>query len=330
MDALVEIAALSCEPRRRDRGEGRGRCKRDEDEDAAPHSSVVAAESCDLTKNSQEPVYDRVIATLAAFAAAAALLPGFTPYAAGRSGGAVLTGVFPGGERPGYVYLPPGFTPQRRYPVLYLLHGMPGSPSEYLAGTDLTDWADTEIAAGAVGAFIAVLPAAGPDRDYNGEWAGPLENEIVDRLVPWIDAHLPTIATARGRVIAGLSAGGYGAVDIGLRHPNLFGTIEAWSAYFRPLHDGPFKHASRATLDANDPTILAPVEARLLHRAGTRFFLSSGPAHSHWFKPADTIAFDRELRAAGLPVRYHLYTRRQGEWRAQLDTGLHWAFAPPR
>jgi enterochelin esterase-like enzyme len=269
------------------------------------------------------------VGTLAALAAAAALLPGFSPSATGPAGGMVLTGVYPGTQRAGYLYLPPGFGGAARYPVVYLLHGMPGSPSEYLAGTDLAAWADREVAAGSIRPFIAVLPAAGPDRNYNGEWAGPLERALVDRDIPFVDHHLPTIATARGRVIAGLSAGGFGAADIGLRHPRLFGAIEAWSAYFQPLHDGPFKHASRATLAANDPTLLAPSESTLLRGLGTRLFLSSGPAHSHWFKPAETLAFARELRAASLPVSYHLYASLKGEWRSQLDTGLAWALRRP-
>ena len=263
--------------------------------------------------------------TLATLVAAAALLPGFAQAASGPSGGAVLTGTFPNEQRPGFVYLPPGFTRSRAYPVVYLLHGMPGSPSEYLSGTDLAAWADSEIASGEIEPFIAVLPAAGPDRDYNGEWAGAIAAPLVHDIVPWIDAHLPTVATAQGRVIAGLSAGGYGAVDLGLRHPDLFGTIEAWSAYFRPLHDGPFKHASRATLAANDPTKLAPGLAATLRHDHTRFFLSTGPGHSHWFKPEQTLAFTRELRKVGVAVRYHAYANAHGEWRAQLDTGLAWA-----
>jgi enterochelin esterase-like enzyme len=258
-------------------------------------------------------------------AAAAALLPGFSHFANGPAGGVVETGVLPGEQRPGFVYLPPGFTRARRYPVVYLLHGMPGSPSEYLDGTDLAAWADAQIAAGSIRPFIAVLPAAGPDRGYNGEWAGPVSAALVDDVVPWIDANLPTVASRRGRVIAGLSAGGFGAVDIALRHPDLFGAVEAWSAYFRPLRDGPFRHASRRALAANDPTKLAPALAATLHRAGTRFFLSTGPGHSHWFKPAQTLAFARELRDLGVPVRYHAYANAKGEWRAQLDTGLTWA-----
>ncbi len=266
--------------------------------------------------------------SLVSILAAASLLPGFTPYAAGPEGGSVQTGTFPGEQRPGFLYLPPGFSRSHRYPVVYLLHGMPGSPSEYLVGTDLATWADTEIGNGTIRPFIAVLPAAGPRPQYNGEWAGGLAAALVHEIVPWIDARLPTIAAPRGRVIAGLSAGGFGAVDIGLRHPQLFGAIEAWSAYFSPLHDGPFRHAPTAVLSANDPTKLAPVLARTLRRDHTRFFLSTGPGHSHWFKPRQTLEFARELRNLGVPASYHAYANARGEWRAQFDTGLAWALQP--
>jgi enterochelin esterase-like enzyme len=253
---------------------------------------------------------------LAMLVTATTLLPGFVPH------DGVLRGVFPGEARPGYVYLPPGFTTTARYPVVYLLHGMPGDPTEYLAGTDLAGWADAAIASGSVPPFIAVLPAAGRDAHYNGEWAGTQSAALVQRIVPWIDTHLPTIATPKGRVIAGLSAGGYGAVDIALRHPGLFGTVESWSGYFRPLRDGPFKHASQKVLAANDPTKIAAAA----RGTGMRFFLSSGPAHSHWFKPAETLGFAHELEALGVPVNYRTYTSARGEWRAQLDAGLTWAF----
>ena len=260
--------------------------------------------------------------------AVALLLPGFTPVTVGQSGGSLQTGVMPGTERPGYVYLPPGFSTRSRYPVVYLLHGMPGSPSEYVGGTALLQWADAEIAAGRVHPFNAVLPAAGRDSRYNGEWAGPWEAALVDRVVPWVDASLPTDATPGGRILAGLSAGGFGAADIGLRHPGLFGTIEAWGAYFAPLHDGPFDHAPAALLAANDPVLLARRERPLLRRLGTRFFLSTGPAHSHWFRPAQTAAFARELTALGLSVRTLTLATARGEWRSQVDAGLAWALAP--
>lgn len=258
--------------------------------------------------------------------AALSLLPGFRPALTGPNGGAVLAGTFPGGERPGYVYLPPAFTTAKRYPVVYLLHGMRGSPSEYLYGTQLVQFADRGIAGGTLKPFIVVIPAAGPNRDYNGEWAGQWEQNVVHAVVPWVDAHLPTIRGPAGRVLAGLSAGGYGAADIGLRNPSVFGTIESWGGYFHPLHDGPFKHADAATLRANNPVLVARTSPAV---RGLAFFLSSGPGHSHWFAPAETFAFARELRGLGARVATLWHPAKQGEWRDQLAAGLTWALKAP-
>ncbi|HEY7397256.1 MAG TPA: alpha/beta hydrolase-fold protein [Gaiellaceae bacterium] len=256
----------------------------------------------------------------------ALLLPGFTQVQTGPDGGRVLSGVFPGELRPGLVYLPPGYSAAGRYPVVYLLHGMPGSPSEYPSGTGLVRFADDAIATGTLRPFIGILPAAGPDDRYNGEWAGPWEAGLVGEIVPWVDAHLPTSADAADRVIAGLSAGGFGAVNIALRHPGLFGAVESWSGYFAPLRDGPFRHATRGVLAANDPILLARSDAEVLRRNAVRFFLSTGPAHSHWFTPAQTSDFARELRGLGVDVTYRAYASAKHEYGRQLDAGLDFAF----
>jgi enterochelin esterase-like enzyme len=255
----------------------------------------------------------------------ALILPGFTQVQTGPAGGRVLSGMFPGELRPGLVYLPPGFSTARRYPVVYLLHGMPGSPNEYPAGTGLVNFADESITTGSLRPFIGILPAAGPDDRYNGEWAGPWETGLVDGIVPWVDAELPTLPDRQDRMIGGLSAGGFGAVNIALRHPDLFGTVESWSGYFAPLRDGPFKNAKRSVLAANDPTLTIRAEAALLRREGVRFFLSTGPAHSHWFRPQQTADFTRELRDLGLDVSYHFYSTKKGEYGTQLAAGLGFA-----
>jgi enterochelin esterase-like enzyme len=264
---------------------------------------------------------------LLAALATAVLLPGFTPVTTEPSGGQLLSGQFPGLPRAGLVYLPPGFDPTRRYPVVYLLHGLPGSPSEYIGGTSLGSFADSEISAGRVQPFIAVIPAAGETASYGGEWAGRWERALVRDVLPWVDANLPTVASPAGRVIAGLSAGGFGAIDIALRHPALFGAAESWSGYFTPLRDDPFTHADATTLAENDPVTLAPAEAAQLRAAGTRFFVSTGPYHSRLIEPGSTLAFARELRALHLAVSYRRFPNQSGEWTDQIDAGLEWAFA---
>ena len=263
-----------------------------------------------------------VLATIAAIFA----LPGFTPVAGEPDGGRLLQGTFPGTARAGYVYLPPGFDPAQRYPVVYLLHGMPGSPSEYPDGTQLGAFADAAIADGTLRPFIGVMPAAGTTPGYNGEWAGEWASALVDRVLPWVDRRLPTVASPAGRVIAGLSAGGYGAVDIALRHPNLFGAVESWSGYFQPLHDGPFKHAPATTLAANDPVLIVQREARTLRDDRVRFFVSTGPAHSHWIPRGTAQRFANELARLGLSTTYRSFPDPRGQWREQLDAGLAWAF----
>ena len=108
----------------------------------------------------------------------------------------------------------------------------------------------------------------------------------------------------------------------------MFGRIEAWSGYFQPLRDGPFKQASNQVLAANDPTRLAVSEASVLERKHTRFFISSGPAHSHWCRPSESVDFAASCTRSGCPPTLRLFPDRKGEWREQLDAGLAWAFGP--
>lgn len=258
--------------------------------------------------------------------AAALVLPGFRLAAVGPDGGQLYAGRFPQTVRPGYVYLPPGFTTSARYPVVYLLHGLPGGPSEYVSGTSVVGFADGAISEGRLRPFIAVIPAAGATQRYDGEWAGRWARALVDGVVPWVDTYLPAIAEPQGRVIAGLSAGGFGAYDIALRHPGVFGAVESWSGYFAPLRDGPFKRASRATLAANDPALLVASEAPALRAAGVRFLVSTGPPHSHWIPKDATQAFAAELRRLGLDPALRTYASARGQWTEQIEAGLAWAF----
>jgi len=268
-------------------------------------------------------------------AGAGSSLPGFQRVRRGPSGGAVYRGTFPSSKGPahvrlGYVYLPPRFSSALRYPVVYLLHGLPGAPSEYIDALRLASVADGLITSKQVRPFIAIVPAAGSWRRYRGEWAGAWERYLVSDVVPWVDAHLPTEASRSGRVLAGLSAGGYGAANIGIRSPRLFGQVESWSGYFHPLPDGSFVHASPARLAANDPFLLVVRKARQLRTLGTRFCLGSGPSHTRWFKQQETVDFAHELQRLGLPHTLMLLPVTKGQYRLQLAAGLKWALHEPR
>ena len=271
-----------------------------------------------------------------AVAAALALafpVHGWSPAGHGPDGGTVWAGripntVVPDGRRSA-VYLPPGFRPTRRYPVVYLLHGMEGSPASIFRGMQLASVADGLIAGGAP-PFIAVMPVAGPRVDPNsGEWAGVWETYLLRDVVPWVDAHLPTIPTAAGRALEGVCAGGFGAVDIGLRHPGTFGTLGSFDGYFAPVfRDGPFVHASPADLLTHDPTVLVRREATALRTSGVRFYLSAGGNHgavlARW-----TVSFAHELKQLRLPHElWRLPKRDAGRfWRATFPSALSYADA---
>jgi hypothetical protein len=99
--------------------------------------------------------------------------------------------------------------------------------------------------------------------------------------------------------------------------------VESWSGYFTQTASGPFAHASPAQILANSPAEYVGGLGAALRAWPMRMFLFSGRAD----KDTPQIAsFARELRRLGLPVSLHLYASRKGEWRAQLEAGLQWAF----
>ncbi len=267
-------------------------------------------------------------------AAAIGLPPDWIPVSRGPAGGVVWQGripnTFAADARPSAVYLPPGYTNEGRYPVIYLLHGLPGAPSSFWDALRLADVADGLIVAGRAPPFVAVMPVGGPVADpEDGEWTGPWESFVVDDVVPWVDAHLATIPDASGRALAGLSAGGYGAVDIGLRHPGLFGTLESWGGYFGPvLRDAPFEAFSSAQRRAHDATLLVRSEAARLRAAHVRFFLSTGSGHGAVLRRW-TIDFAREV--ASLRLAHDLWilppSERDHFWRATFEPALLYAAA---
>src|SRR5262249_43498849 len=82
-----------------------------------------------------------------------------------------------------------------------------------------------------------------------------------------------------GRTLAGLSAGGYGAVDIGLRHPLVFGRLESWGGYFSPRADLPVGDPRPLTAAAHDPPLLARREAQRPRPRAPRLLPPAGPRH---------------------------------------------------
>jgi pimeloyl-ACP methyl ester carboxylesterase len=259
--------------------------------------------------------------------------PGFALIQTGPRGGTIWQGPIPNHQtedtRLAYIYLPPDYSPTIRYPVVVFLHGIWGSPSSFIYALRMVELADAEIGGGRARPFIGVMPPGGPmTRTTDDEWAGVWEDYIVRDVVPWIDGHFRT--DPAHRAIGGLSAGGFGAVDIGLRHPGMFHTLEAWGGYFRPFPVGPFLFATPAELEAHTPTLLVERKQRELLRLGIRFFLSTGTLGHGGVKPSWTFDFAEEL--THLRLRHKLWVLppvpKRGLYRAQLPAAIDYAVPP--
>ncbi len=132
-----------------------------------------------------------------------------------------------------YVYLPPGYnSSDTRYPVLYMLHGLSGNKNEWL-NYGIVNAADQAISSGQMPPMIIVLPQG--DKGYwvnhnNGpRWGDYVYQDVVKQ----IDSNYRTLADPKHRAIGGMSMGGWGALYLGLTHPDVFGVIGAHAASIR-------------------------------------------------------------------------------------------------
>lgn len=137
------------------------------------------------------------------------------------------------------VYLPKSYSTDtnRKYPVLYLLHGMGDTNLSWPAPVagNLVEIANKVIDASEACEMIIVMPDAGGNIQecHNGyfdmpNW--PYETFFFTEFIPYIESHYRAIGDKEHRAISGLSMGGGGATRYGLKHPEMFSTVFAMSA----------------------------------------------------------------------------------------------------
>ena len=184
-----------------------------------------------------------------------------------------------GQEEPYRIYLPPDYDASAQsYPTLYLIHGLPYDESHWdNLGAD--DVADAEIQAGTLPPFIIVMPGVAPDSIFVTTAGGEhsLEGQIINDLIPHIDATYRTQTTREGRAIGGISRGGVWSLEIGFRHADMFAAVGGHSPALKynqapqvydPFHllDQPGVSELRIYLDAGD-TDWALQDTQALHEA---------------------------------------------------------------
>jgi enterochelin esterase-like enzyme len=234
-----------------------------------------------------------------------------------------------GRSRSFLVYLPPSYTlpmaASRRYPALYLLHGAPGHMTDWIMGGKVDESADLLIAMGQIPELILILPDGNGRPGATSEWGNSFDQQqrietfVALDLVAYVDRHYRTFADAAYRGIGGLSMGGFGAMNIAVHHPDVFGTVISLGGYYRA--EGVIWGKNAAYRRANSPIDVLPhnQQAWKLH-----IYLGAATQDQPYYEY--TKEFMRVLDALHLPYRFDL---RPGYhswrvWQVQMYQALAW------
>ncbi len=256
------------------------------------------------------------------------------------------------------VYLPRGFDRDRRWPVLYLLHGQ-GDAFDSWAHPDRGDVLAT--AAGFAG--IIVMPEA--DRGFYTNWwnAGAVgdpawERYHLDELIPLVEDRLPIRRKRRWHAVAGLSMGGLGAMFYASQRPGYFGSAASFSGALS-IQRPTFQQGFPATGQDSEPIWGDEREQEFYWRghnpvelvenlARTRLFVSAGNgvadpsdpdqvdnffgqvAEAELGQQAAEFAAAAEDAGADVTYRPHQGIHDWPYWRADLADAVEWGFFEKR
>jgi enterochelin esterase-like enzyme len=189
-----------------------------------------------------------------------------------RKNGFALETTLPGPQsrisRQGVVYLPPQYFQEpyagRRFPVIELIHGSPGTPSDYEGRLKISGMLRKLITTHKAKPVVLVIPDANGGLDRSTQCLNTVHGEQDET---YLALDVPDDIAGRLRVerpgpawgIAGFSEGGFCAANLALRHPDRYGVAASLSGYFEPLRTNhlpratdPFK-GSRTLRAANSP-----------------------------------------------------------------------------
>jgi S-formylglutathione hydrolase FrmB len=225
------------------------------------------------------------------------------------------------------VYEPPTYRDGRRYPLVLFLHGVPGKPED-LVVNGVADRIDALIRAKRIPPIIAAFPTGSDQPTDDNEWADSekrpgerWETYVTGDVLGVLQHRLHVRTDAAGRAIAGISMGGFGAMNIALHHRDLFAAVGSWSGYF----------------NSNTPSVQEPTGAegrayspQLYASALQPPLATAHPAISFYVGSRDSfagenVAFDKLLTQLGVPHHFVLVAGADHTWKlwwSRLDAEL--------
>ncbi|HEV8283138.1 MAG TPA: alpha/beta hydrolase-fold protein [Chitinophagaceae bacterium] len=145
-----------------------------------------------------------------------------------------------GTTRRALIYTPPGFSKKKKYPVLYLLHGIGGDEKEWLNGGHPQVILDNLYAENKIEPMIVVLPNGRAMKDDRAggnifdsakvQAFATFEKDLLNDLIPFIEKKFPVVKDRESRAIAGLSMGGGQSLNFGLGNLDKFAWIGGFSS----------------------------------------------------------------------------------------------------
>jgi len=227
------------------------------------------------------------------------------PYLHGRTEVATMESSALGEQVRYLVHLPPCYEayPTKAFPTLYLFHGWPLDEWHW-DDLGIDEWSDDWASRGIIGPYIVILPGVSRDGLYVYSSGGDhsFEGFVANELVPAIDAAYRTIPTASSRAVGGISRGAVWALEIALRHQDLFGSVGAHSPALAP----------NRPLPQYDPFRLVQEGVSSL-----RIYLDAGDGD--WTRAA-TIQLRNDLQKLEADVTYEVHTGRHVDalWRGAI------------
>ena len=238
------------------------------------------------------------------------------------------------------VQLPPSYKtdPKRRYAVLYFLHGMFGNEGEFQK-RGVASAVDKLRAEGKIGDFIIVAPAGENSFYLNSKPGVRYEDAIIKDLIPYIEKTYRTVGTPAGRAIQGISMGGWGAMMLAFKHPEMFSSVTTHSAALfaeLPQVTGSDRRSQfMAKLIGNifgdppdeqyfrevNPVFIAEANAAAIKKSGLKIYFDCGEQDRYGFQESNK-AFDEKLTKLGIPHEFHLFPGNHG-WEYMISVADH-------
>ena len=230
--------------------------------------------------------------------------------------GFVYAGEYPsaiwGAGRDYHAYLPPCYGHDGRvYPVLYMIHGSGHNDDMYIH-LGLPQHIDQGILEGRYAPFIVIMPDSGSWGDATSGGERSVEGVTIQDLIPWVDSHFCSWNAAAGRSIGGISRGGYWALMMAFRHPELFASVSGHSSHLRLETDPPLFNplATYLTVDLS--------QMRIWMDWGDRDFLRAGQQLLHESLMNAGIAHRVKIAAGGHANYYWFeHMREYIDWHAE-------------